>query len=261
MAMDWSLTEDDRKKRPLSKPKGSDRPQIKLRTEDVQSMASWKSSLGSSQPQKPSLQTEALEVDNMAEGESDDNTLKLILMLLLQLSSRVRDIESCTLYTLFIQKDSQLITSMENTHLAYLAAVEAEGKQHTRGPPSLHRFMALVDAVAAAEVKPGLQPLQQAVKDFGEDMRKSGMDIAIEAVGLCKVMKAYDINQKKVVFSGPGLIKVGDKQLLLDQSFRESLLLWDAPGNRVLPQLASWSVLWGRSCRPSNLDARGDRLV
>jgi hypothetical protein len=175
----------------------------------VVSLQSWKSSLGSSKQQQASLATE---IDNAGEGEEkDENTLKLILMLLLQLSSRVRDLESCTLYTLFVPKDHGIVQAVEAAHLGYLAMVEAEGKDHKRGPPSIHRFMVLLEGVAKAEVKQGLKPLQEVANTFVADMRESSLEEVIEMVGVCKLTKAYDGTMKKLIFTGQGTVKVGSK--------------------------------------------------
>ena len=141
----------------------------------------------------------------------EGNSINHMLMLLLQISAKVRDLESFSYYTLFIQVEHPLHKVLENTQMAYLTAVEAEGKEHKRGPPGLHRFMAIVEYIKAAEVKDNLKPIQDAVNQFEADMYSLPLEDVMDKIGLCKLVKAYDVGQKKLLFVGGGIITVAHK--------------------------------------------------
>ena len=91
--------------------------------------------------------------------------MEYMLMLLLQTSRRLADLESTTYYTHFLPVAHPLHAQMEETYQSYLHAVQ-ENKEHKLGPPTTHRYKAILEFIAKQaplKSKDGLAPLVASV--------------------------------------------------------------------------------------------------
>ena len=97
----------------------------------------------------------------MTPGADQGVLLDYMLMLLLQTSTRLKDLEATTYYTHVIPAQSALYKALEDVYQGYLYTA-AQNKDHNMGPKGIHRGKALLDHVVEAEEdlkeKTGLAP-------------------------------------------------------------------------------------------------------
>ncbi len=89
--------------------------------------------------------------------------------------------------------------------------VQQEGRDHGRGPPSIHRFVAVLTVLSEMEFKGGLLPIHKTMVEFLNYIKTVGVDEVTDSLGLCKLEKAYDQETRKLCFSGAAQITVEDK--------------------------------------------------
>ncbi len=101
--------------------------------------------------------------------------MEYMLMLLLQTSRRLADLESTTYYTHFQPVAHPLHAQMEETRQSYLHAVQ-ENKEHKLGPPMIHRNKVMLEFIANHEPlksNEGLAPLFASVEGFLNDLKSN----------------------------------------------------------------------------------------
>ena len=220
--MQWIIPDSSKGKRPASQPFGRVRKvanagQSGADRHEIASMGSVRSeapplgglltSLGNSTKSPDNSQIEELESMGVTE---------YMLMLLLQTSRRLADLESTTYYTHMLPVSNPLYTKLENTYQSYLHAVQ-QNKDHLLGPPMIHRYLAMLEYLVGEEslkTKPGLAPLLATASEFvtalKENQSFADLDVVVDAFGHCKIHKAYDKQVVKIQFVGPYLVKCGD---------------------------------------------------
>ena len=129
-------------------------------------------------------------------------------------SDRLRGLESTSFYLLIMEKKSPIIQAGEAAYQSYLAAMDAmeasEKASHSRGPPHIHIFQAILKALTAEEIeyKPAMTPIKDAAKNFLIEMDKMDLDAACDAIRHCKFQKAYESSQIKIQFAAQAAVKV-----------------------------------------------------
>ena len=86
-------------------------------------------------------------------AREEGSFLDYMLTLLLQYSTRLRDLEAINYYTHVIQAQSNIYKCPEETyHCCFLTV--SQNKEHNLGQPMIHRGKVLLDQVAAGEETP-----------------------------------------------------------------------------------------------------------
>ena len=154
-------------------------------------------------------QSQIEDLDNMGITE-------YMLMLLLQNSRRLADLQSTTYYTHMLPTDSPLYRKLNDTYQSYLHAVQ-QSKDHQLGPPMIHRYTALLEFLSTEETlraKSGLAPLMATLDSFLNELKNNPtfteIESVVDAYGHCKIHKAYDQSVVKILFVGPHLVRCGE---------------------------------------------------
>ena len=77
-----------------------------------------------------------------------------------------------------------------------------EGKGHLRGTPFLHIFRGILDAQIKIQFKEGLVPIKDAVVAFRTELVQFDLETCVDAIGHCRILKAFDPNKRKIQFVG-----------------------------------------------------------
>ena len=153
---------------------------------------------------------------SMMTGQEEGSLQNHMLTLLLQCSTRLRDLEAINFYTHVIPASSTLYKELEKTYQGYLYTA-SQTKQHGLGPPMIHRGKTLLDQVLlgqeALKEKEGLKPLWPIVLEsrniiIADDMN---VDEAANMIGHCKMYVMYDKSFFKLVFVMPYIVTVNGK--------------------------------------------------
>ena len=179
-----------------------------LREADLHSMASAPSELGGIKAQRPGP-------SKPSQGPPQQTEVQMwTLMLLLSVSNRLKDLEACSYYTHFLPTESDLFQAQNQSIQAYMALVQEEGKEHTRGPPYIHVARATLTYLAASEelkAKSGMAPIVIVIEAYLKEFEAMPLDEAGDDIGHMRIVKAYDNNFKKMQFHMPKIVKVGEK--------------------------------------------------
>jgi len=148
---------------------------------------------------------------SMTEGVVEGQLLDYMLTLLLQCSTRLRDLEATNYYTHVIPTNSLMFKTLDDVYQGYLYM--QENKEHTLGPPMIHRGIAMLEQVLKAQEglkeKEGLKDMWPVVAKAVPEIKASDMDIegAASIIGHCKVYSMHDKTNSKLVFVLPHIVE------------------------------------------------------
>ncbi len=143
-------------------------------------------------------------------NDEEVDIIKVMLVLLLQTSDRVKSLESTSFYLHLGDQTSPIVVAGKNAYSAYLASIEGNRKNHGKGPPDVHIFQAMLEAATKLEYKPGMQQLIETAVAYLEQFNKMSLEDVCDAVTYCRIHKAFDSKKAKVQFAAPALLQFGN---------------------------------------------------
>jgi len=192
----------------IAVPEDSARPATKSSRSDP-----WHVPLSQQRPstsQKRSMHTVTLEAE----------MLDHILTLLLQSSRRLNDLEATNYYTHMIPTSSEMCMHIDQVYQGYLVTAQ-ENKEHTMGPPAIHRGIALLRQVMKMEEslqkKDGLKVMWPVVKAALDELTQPEGELsdAQSIVGHCKISTMYERSNTRLTFTFPQIVECCGKTTTL----------------------------------------------
>jgi hypothetical protein len=147
-------------------------------------------------------------------------TLDLLLTLALQSSRRLNDLEATNYYTHTIPTASDMCLYIDQKYQAYLVVAQKD-KDHTMGPPAIHRGIALLKKIMECkeqlEDKNGLNAMWPLVQAALNELADPDGDLceAQSIVGHCKIAHMYDKSCTRLTFTFPQIVTCGNKTTTL----------------------------------------------
>ena len=109
----------------------------------------------------------------------------------------MRELEGATLDTYMIKATPPLVTAAKEAGRDYAAAVEGKGGDHSFGPPYIHVWIGMANALKEMEEAKKLLPAYNVLCKHVEELEKLELDEACELVRACKAKAINNPGKKK----------------------------------------------------------------
>jgi hypothetical protein len=143
-----------------------------------------------------------------------------MLTLLLQSSRRLNDLEATNYYTHMIPTSSEMCMHIDQVYQGYLVTAQGN-KEHTMGPPAIHRGIALLRQVMnweeSLQKKDGLKVMWPVVKAALDELTRDETELgdAQSIVGHCKISTMYERSNTRLTFTFPQIVECCGKTTTL----------------------------------------------
>ena len=137
-------------------------------------------------------------------GETDEKVTRLMMKASLRNLQETREQKGMNTDTFILPQDSPLIQAMSKAGEEYQQRCKAEGKDHERGPPTMWKFRALLDAIVnemTSERNMFEQTTKAEIMAYHRELTEMGDTQAHLQVRTCKMSDMYDKNLKRLELS------------------------------------------------------------
>jgi hypothetical protein len=127
--------------------------------------------------------------------------LEAMLKMLLKHSLAIAELTAITIWTVLISVESKIVERTKHETTMYHENVQKMGKGHLLGPPHVHAFLGLLDAlVEVSEEKKMDDEIQMRLKAYRVYLNAKPQEEVLTLIKMCKIAKAYNKEKCKVMF-------------------------------------------------------------